>query len=590
MTTDATLNISNMEGLSDKASLGPFLRKHEQGTSSSSPSRRFHRRSNSSPTVVTASSSLSADTESDKQTSSYGDKSSTTNLSDSIEEESDFRQGENTHYATAAAAIDPEQPDSDGDEGIEVAADTEEGGTWMEEGGTAWQNIFSGMSSLIAGVGGPSLAASYRSQPQVPEGEGRKLHEEEKKEEHDTEAVAPAPVEKKLMEISAPQEEEAMLRFDLLKDLVMMGEAEMYDDISPPNPQPVEDESNDRKGYFVQENLSSGCGGRGVKRMLVCGVVALFLLSALIIPLYMSNDANRKAAAALAAVETPIPTANPTTPSPTATISPSQSPSASHMPSNLPTHAPSSNPTMSNMPTGTPSLRPTASNVPSQIPSISQIPSWVPSNPPSTSMEPSNNPSQLPSYEPSASMMPSYSTISPDYAFKVRLQWQRSYFWQEEKVERFWCLECVRCTSYGGGDGNEHGCRSYSTGDEGVCQRGDSIWIRDCRSRGNRFNVLENRDSGFMLRVATTDLCVTRERRRWLKVDYCDRSDTNQQFVPWDNYDKFELRPLAYKDWGEREADCISQLHHPKQDELVSLHNCRLCRIYETRYWQVYMG
>lgn len=123
-----------------------------------------------------------------------------------------------------------------------------------------------------------------------------------------------------------------------------------------------------------------------------------------------------------------------------------------------------------------------------------------------------------------------------------------------------------------------------------MCQQGDSIWIRDCRDRANRFNVLENRKSGFMLRVATTNLCITRERARYLKLDYCDRGRIDQQFVPWQNYDKFELRPLTMDGWSEREADCVSQLHHPKQDELISLHNCRLCRIYETRYWQVYLG
>ncbi|KAL3936484.1 MAG: hypothetical protein SGBAC_008204 [Bacillariaceae sp.] len=574
MTTEASINISSdMEGLNqDKNSLGPFFRKHEPSTSSSSPCKP-HKRSDSFPTVTTAgSSSLSA--ESDKQ-ASYGDKSS--NLSDSIEEESGSCNDEGEKTLHTASSSDPEQPNSshDGDAETEVEVDTD---------GGIFQHMFDGMSNFMTSSAA-GMETAYRSQPPPMLEEGQKLHEEEKKEEHELEAVEAAPIKKDAIGISTSQEEEAMLRFDRLKDLIMMGDDEMYDDICPPNPQPVEDETT-KKGYHVPENEFGSCCGRRAKRMLLCAIVALALLSALIIPLYMSNESNRKRAMALAAVATP----SPTTPGPTTSPAPSTTPSISQMPSNPPSDAPSFNPTMSNMPTETPSSRPTASNIPSQIPSISQIPSLTPSKAPSISMEPSQNPSDSPSLEPSASMMPSYSTISPDYSFKVRLQWQESYFWQEEKVERWWCLECVRCAEYGGGDGNQHGCTSYSTGDEGVCRKGDSIWIRDCRERGNRFNVLENRGSGFQLRVATTNLCITRVRRRWLKVDDCDRNSMDQQFVPWEDYNKFELRPLEMEALGEREADCISQLHHPKQDELVSLHNCRLCRIYETRHWQVYLG
>ncbi|CAJ1947359.1 unnamed protein product [Cylindrotheca closterium] len=602
MTTDTSNHhLSDLEGRKEKTSLGPFFRKqHEQQQSTSDASGKHHDRSDSKITLATASSSLSGDTESDKQ-ASYGDKSSNLSGGGSIEEEEEEdSQGET--QTSAASSTDPEQPpdyDDDGNaqqEGVEV--DTE---------GGIWQSMFDGMSSLMASTGmevplGAASAttettekssSSYRSQP-MPQ--GQKLHEEEKKDEHDARAVEPAPMATKdemgTNDICSQQEEEAMLRFDLLKDLIMLGEAEMDDDdISPPNPYPLEDDevSSHKKGYYEKDFESSGCSPRA-KKTILCTIVALVLLSAVIIPIYMSNDANRKTTAALAVEDTLRPTANPTTPSPTTTMRPSNVPTVSQMPSETPSEAPSVTPTMSSRPTISPSLRPTASNFPSQIPSISQIPSLSPSKEPSTSKEPSHVPSELPSLEPSVSLMPSYSTISPDYSFKIRLQWQESYFWQEEKVERWWCLECVRCTSYGGGDGNQHGCKSYGTGDEGACQRGDSIWIRDCRERSNRFNVLENRDSGNMLRIATTDLCVTRQRRRWLMVDYCDRTDMKQQFVPWEDYDKFELRPLEQRDLGEREADCISQLHHPKQDELVSLHNCRLCRIYETRYWQVYLG
>lgn len=603
MTTDS-MNISHMGSLKEKRPLGPILRKHEEeSTSVSSRPSKPHRRSDtqgSRATVLTASSSLSGETElSDKQIS-YGERS---NMSDSIDEESvsQHTQQQEEHQQlgvkrrdeqhTTSYSTDPEQPKSDDDaggEGIEVGADTEDGIFQQVIGGVSWSNLLSPT--------GVMEASSNR--PPMPE-EGRALYVEEKKEDDVRRSARLSTMTKADVGNSALQEEEAIFRFDQLLGLVMMGDPNADDEVSPPNPQPLEDETIKRKAYFMKEKRGNCCDGcdRSTKRMLLCALVALVLLVAIVIP-WVSHNANQKAAASLA-----IRTQSPTT---------SMSPSVSIMPSDRPTESPTSNPTMSSMPTATPSGRP------SQIPSISQIPSLIPSEAPSTSKEPSNNPSETPSHEPSTSMMPSYSTISPDYAFKVRLQWQQSYFWQEEKVERWWCLECVSCQSYGGvrkttnfssrdvartvslinllsfcflqGDGWEHGCRSHGTGNEGACRPGDSIWIRDCRGdRGNRFNVLENRQSGFMLRIASTDLCVTRERRRWLKLDQCDRNRMDQQFVPWENYDKFELRPLAYKGWGEREADCVSQLHHPKQDELVSLRNCRLCRIYETRYWQVYM-
>lgn len=91
-----------------------------------------------------------------------------------------------------------------------------------------------------------------------------------------------------------------------------------------------------------------------------------------------------------------------------------------------------------------------------------------------------------------------------------------------------------------------------------------------------------------MLRIDSRDLCIQRKGPRWLMMQKCDRNNIDQQFVPWEDFDKFELRPLAHKGLNEREARCASQLHHPKQDELVSLRDCRLSRIYETRHWQVY--
>ncbi|KAL3936485.1 MAG: hypothetical protein SGBAC_008205 [Bacillariaceae sp.] len=272
-------------------------------------------------------------------------------------------------------------------------------------------------------------------------------------------------------------------------------------------------------------------------------------------------------------------------PAPSISTSPSVAPSLSLMPSDLPSMVPSSNPSISDMPTRLPSQGPSVSMLPSISPSVSFAPSE--SFAPTGSLAPSSSPSMVPSGEPSLSQNPTWTRISSNWDFKVRLQWQSSYFWQEEKTERFWCLECVKCDEYGRGDGWEHGCRAYGSGSNNNCRNGDSLWIRDCRSRGNRFNVLQIDQKSFMLRLDNTNLCIER-RNKHLMFRPCDENDMDQQFVPWYDWNKFELRPLAMESWGEREADCVSQLHHPKQDEVVGMHNCRLSRIYETRHWERY--
>jgi hypothetical protein len=55
-------------------------------------------------------------------------------------------------------------------------------------------------------------------------------------------------------------------------------------------------------------------------------------------------------------------------------------------------------------------------------------------------------------------------------------------------------------------------------------------------------------------------------------------NDMDQLWAPWHDFSQFELRALEQEDWGEREADCVSQLHHPKSEELVGMRNCRLIK------------
>lgn len=124
------------------------------------------------------------------------------------------------------------------------------------------------------------------------------------------------------------------------------------------------------------------------------------------------------------------------------------------------------------------------------------------------------------------------------------------------------------------------------------------FWVVGCDpDEGALFNVLENPGSGHQMRVAGTNLCMGRGapdgetgewKKRLMQAVKCNSKDPNQLWVPFNSLSKFELRPLEHEGRSEEDADCVSQLHHPKDTEVISMHGCKLCRIYETRYWEEY--
>jgi hypothetical protein len=120
------------------------------------------------------------------------------------------------------------------------------------------------------------------------------------------------------------------------------------------------------------------------------------------------------------------------------------------------------------------------------------------------------------------------------------------------------------------------------------------FWIMECEKRGAEFNIVTDpKTGGYQLRLEGTDFCIGRGVRdngayksRILAVKDCDISDGKQLWAPFPYLNKFDLRPLEDAGKEEGEADCISQLHHPKAEEVLSMHSCKLSRIYETRYWE----
>ena len=89
------------------------------------------------------------------------------------------------------------------------------------------------------------------------------------------------------------------------------------------------------------------------------------------------------------------------------------------------------------------------------------------------------------------------------------------------------------------------------------------------------------------IRLDGTNLCLDRNNR-YLRARICNSGDEDQWWAPVLDLEKFELKPLDHQHLDERDARCASQLHHPKDEEVVSMHNCRLSRIYETQFWEEY--
>lgn len=182
---------------------------------------------------------------------------------------------------------------------------------------------------------------------------------------------------------------------------------------------------NDKKGRSQKDKRNpwfcfGNCSKRRLKVIIIIEI-AIFVLFVLVAGSFAVKSLKAKAR-----VNTPVPTIS---------IAPSNAPSISFSPTDLPSVSPSQNPTFTVKPSDLPSTIPTTSLAPSASPSM--IPSSIPSN----------APTDLPTTSPSWS--PTLGPISRDRSFKLRLQWEEGYFWQEDTKETFWCVECTRCEERG---------------------------------------------------------------------------------------------------------------------------------------------
>ena len=155
-------------------------------------------------------------------------------------------------------------------------------------------------------------------------------------------------------------------------------------------------------------------------------------------------------------------------------------------------------------------------------------------------------------------------TSAPKSHFKLKMYWQQGYVWQEQTFERKWCIHCRN----------------------GYCKAGINLYVSACYSVNQYFdfvNVTTTHDIN-MIRVSGSHLCLQRFDFDVL-LEKCNSTNIQQHWISntgaFSSY-RFELTPLTLDTY------CLTQDHHPKEDELLFLEPCAQASYDTTSYWVRY--
>jgi hypothetical protein len=144
--------------------------------------------------------------------------------------------------------------------------------------------------------------------------------------------------------------------------------------------------------------------------------------------------------------------------------------------------------------------------------------------------------------------------------FRLKLYWQRGYYWQEERREREWCM---RCRNNG-------------------CQQNDKLFIYACSDNAQYFDFVPVQGTNYILiKLRNKNLCFQRADKD-IYMRNCNSSNQNQLWFPKRgsfNGDSFEISPKGAVNL------CITQRHHPKAREEVELEPCTTARKSDTSKW-----
>ena len=151
--------------------------------------------------------------------------------------------------------------------------------------------------------------------------------------------------------------------------------------------------------------------------------------------------------------------------------------------------------------------------------------------------------------------------------FRLRLYWEKGYFWQETREETFWCMQCRHPP----------------------CRNGNKLYITYC-GRNNQYFTFEdipgsNNNEYLISLVGPNDLCLQREDNLDIYMRPCNSNNNAQRWIPqggtFDSH-RFEITPKGASNL------CITQRHHPKDDEEVEIEPCNTARKSDTSFWEKY--
>lgn len=140
--------------------------------------------------------------------------------------------------------------------------------------------------------------------------------------------------------------------------------------------------------------------------------------------------------------------------------------------------------------------------------------------------------------------------------FNLRLYWDKTYRWQETSKETWWCMTCASST----------------------CEKGSKIEIKNCDRNDSRQQWYFDRNK--IRSRKNKKMCLHRFGRS-IKLSPCTRT----KYQKWVGQSKSEPFALQMPGNGDK---CVSQHHHPKDDEDIYMESCKLARKANTDKWVVY--
>lgn len=167
------------------------------------------------------------------------------------------------------------------------------------------------------------------------------------------------------------------------------------------------------------------------------------------------------------------------------------------------------------------------------------------------------------------------------------MHWEEDFFWQEDEDEKRWCFTCCECDELNFSEQpGDHDCEDR--GDDG-CQPGHQMWLRDCDDdHGETFQAKTFPDGVLLQIVGDAAVCLTRTKQRYVTVQPCNALDAAQKWRPISAESEFQLRPAYFHRNDDGRHFCVTQHHHPKDEEILGLKDCPQAELWDTSEYDAY--